>query len=45
LDPQFSVKKVKTLLDEIVHQYLTDLVTDRVLKRLDEMGRLKNLKD
>jgi len=34
------VKKVKTLLDEIVHQYLTDLVTDRVLKRLDEMGKL-----
>jgi len=38
------MKKVRTLLDEIIHQYLTELVTERVLKRLEEMGKLEGMK-
>ena len=38
------MKKVKTLLDEIIHGWMTDLVTERVLRRLDEMGKLKGIK-
>ena len=46
MDPNqsLSVKKVKTLLDEIIHGWMTDLVTERVLRRLDEMGKLKGIK-